>query len=78
MLRVALHSGEKRRVSFVLDMSQAAFHGRDLTLAVEPGDMEIMIGASSQDIRFRAPFRITGSRRRLSLLDVRPTSVEIS
>ncbi|MFI5351872.1 MAG: glycoside hydrolase family 3 N-terminal domain-containing protein [Candidatus Binatales bacterium] len=76
--RVALHSGEKRRVSFVLDMSQAAFHGRDLTLAVEPGDMEIMIGASSQDIRFKAPFRITGSRRRLSLLDVRPTSVEIS
>ena len=65
-------------MSFALDMSQAAFHGRDLTFAVEPGEMEVMLGASSQDIRFRAPFRIAGSRRRLSLLDVRPTSVEIS
>jgi beta-glucosidase len=77
-LRAALRSGEKRRVTFLLDMSQAAFHGRDLTFAVEPGDMEIMIGASSQDIRFTAAFRIIGPRRRISLLDVKPTSVEVS
>ncbi len=76
--RVALRAGEKRRVTFVLDMSQAAFHGRDLTFAVEPGEMEIMVGASSQDIRYTAAFRITGSRRSLRLLDVKPTSIAVS
>ncbi|HVN27755.1 MAG TPA: glycoside hydrolase family 3 N-terminal domain-containing protein [Candidatus Binataceae bacterium] len=76
--RVPLKVGEKRKVTFTLDMSQAAFHGRDLKFAIEPGDMEVMIGASSEDIRFRATFRIVGERRELRLLDVKPTTVEIS
>ncbi len=76
--RLLLRAGEERRVSFALDLSQAAFHGRDLTFAVEPGEMEVMVGASSQDIRFTAPFRIIGSRRPLRLLDVKPTSVEVA
>ena len=75
--RVALRAKEKRRIAFSLDLSQAAFHGRDVSFAVEPGEMEIMVGASSEDIRFRAGFRIVGPRRRLSLLDVKPTAVEI-
>jgi beta-glucosidase len=76
--RVPLCVGEKRRVTFTLDMSQAAFHGHDMKFAVEPGDMEILIGASSEDIRYRADFRIVGTRRELRMLDVKPTSVEIS
>jgi beta-glucosidase len=77
-VRVRLRAGEKRRVTFTLDMSQAAFHGRDMKFAVEPGEMEVMIGASSNDIRYRADFRIIGARRHLRLLDAKPTSVEIS
>jgi beta-glucosidase len=76
--RVSLRVGEKRRVVFTLDMSQAAFHGRDMKFAVEPGEMEIMLGASSEDIRYRADFRIVGARRNLRMLDVKPTRVEIS
>jgi beta-glucosidase len=76
--RVALHVGEKRRVTFSLDMSQAAFHGLDMRFAVEPGEMEIMIGASSEDIRYRADFRIIGARQQLRLLYVKPTGVSIS
>lgn len=76
--RVSLRAGHKRRVCFTLDMSQAAFHGRDMSFAVEPGEMEILIGASSSDIRFNADFRIVGSRRRLRMLDVKPTRAEIS
>jgi hypothetical protein len=49
-----------------------------MRFAIEPGEMEIMIGASSNDIRYRADFRIIGTRRYLRLLDVKPTSVEIS
>ncbi len=76
--RVSVRVGEKRRVTFTLDMSQAAFHGRDLKFVVEPGEMEIMIGASSNDIRYRADFRIIGTRRHLRLLDVQSSSVMIS
>jgi beta-glucosidase len=76
--RVSLRVGEKRRVTFALDMSQAAFHGRDMKFAVEPGEMEIMIGASSEDIRYRADFRIVGTCHLLRMLDVKPTRVEIS
>jgi beta-glucosidase len=76
--RVALRVGEKRRVTFTLDMSQAAFHGGDMKFAVEPGEMEIMIGASSEDIRYRVDFRIVGARLILRMLDVKPTRVEFS
>lgn len=75
--RVELRAGQNRRVTFALDMSQAAFHGRDMKFAVEPGEMEIMIGASSEDIRYRADFRIIGTRRELRLLDVKPTGVRV-
>lgn len=76
--RMTFRVGEKRRVTFTLDMSQAAFHGGDLKFAVEPGEMEIMIGASSEDIRYRAEFRIVGARQHLRMLNVKPTSVTIS
>jgi len=76
--RVPILAGKKRRVVFTLDTSQAAFHGRDMEFSVEPGEMEILVGASSEDIRFRAGFRIVGPRRRLALLDVKPTTVAIS
>ncbi len=76
--RIAIAAGETHRVTFTLDMSQAGFHGRDVIFAVEPGDMEVMVGASSQDIRFRADFSIIGIRRPMPMLDVKPTLVEIS
>ncbi len=76
--RVPLGVGERRRVTFTLDLSQAAFHGSDMRFAVEPGEMAIMIGASSDDIRYRADFTVIGATRHLRLLDVKPTSVEVS
>ena len=76
-MRIPLRVGEKRRATFTLDMSQAAFHGRDLKFAVEPGEMEVMIGTSSDDIRYRADFNIIGARRQLRLLDVTPTTVMV-
>jgi beta-glucosidase len=75
--RLSIGVGERRRVTLSVDMSQAAFHGRDLKFAVEPGEMEVLIGASSEDIRYRADFRIIGARRILRLLDVKPTMVVV-
>jgi beta-glucosidase len=59
--RITLKPGESRTVSFALVPS------RDLTIydeakkayAVDPGRFELQIGASSADIRARAPFTVT-------------------
>jgi len=75
--RVPIRVGETRPITFILDLSQTAFHGRDGRFAIEPGEMEVMLGASSNDIRFRADFRIVGGRRTLTLLEVVPTRVEV-
>lgn len=76
--RLSLEPGERRTVTFHLDMSQLAFHGRDLTFGVEPGNVDIMIGASSADIRLQETIQITGPRNTIRLTDVVPTRVEVN
>jgi len=39
--------------------------------------MEVMIGASSEDIRYRADFRIIGARHHVRMLDVKPTTFKV-
>jgi beta-glucosidase len=73
--RIALEAGEERRVGFVLDLGQLAFYDRDMRFVVEPGEVEIMLGASSEDIRLEAVIDITGEIRSLERRDVRPTRV---
>ena len=55
--RIALAAGEAKRVSFTLSPAQFAIwdsgHWR-----IEPGEIQLMVGASSADIRGRASFRI--------------------
>jgi hypothetical protein len=35
----------------------------DLRRSVEPGEIHVMVGASSEDIRGRGAFRVTGEAR---------------
>ena len=58
--RVCLEPGEKKMVSFVLNASQTAFLDRQMRWKVEKGRIEVQIGASSEDIRLRGSFCITG------------------
>ncbi len=58
--RVHLRPGESRTVSFSLKTAQLAFHNAAMELVVEPGNIDVMIGASSEDIRLMGEFRITG------------------
>ena len=44
---------------------------------VEPGAIEVMIGASSEDVRATGAFDIQGYVRELSTADIVPTSVEV-
>lgn len=59
-VRLHLRPGESREVRFTLDLCQLAFYDRKWRRVVEPGEVEVMIGASSQDIRLTGRFVITG------------------
>lgn len=60
--RVALDINEEKTVNFELDMRQLAFHDLNMEQVVEPGEMEVFIGASSQDIRLHGKFEIVGEK----------------
>ena len=61
--RVALEPGERARVRFRLHADRTAFTGRDLRRIVEPGEIRVMIGASSADIRGLGSVQLTGDVR---------------
>lgn len=57
--RVTLEAGAVADVEFELQASQLAFVDRDLRWRVEAGEVDVMIGASSDDIRLTGAFRIS-------------------
>ncbi|MDM8000768.1 MAG: glycoside hydrolase family 3 N-terminal domain-containing protein [Dehalococcoidia bacterium] len=73
--RISLNAGETRTVSFILKITQLAFYNIDMELVVEPGKIEVMVGSSSEDIRLRGEFEITGSVRKVE--GVRPFTCEV-
>jgi len=56
--RVSLAPGEKTRVRFTLHPEDLMLLDRQLRWTVEPGRFEVLIGASSDDIRLRGSFEI--------------------
>jgi beta-xylosidase len=61
--RVTLAPGETRRVLFELHADRTSFHGRDGTRVVEPGLIEVGIGASSADLRLTGTLLLAGPER---------------
>ncbi|HJW68479.1 MAG TPA: glycoside hydrolase family 3 N-terminal domain-containing protein [Candidatus Binatia bacterium] len=59
--RVALAPGETARVVFELAVRALAFHDVSLRRVVEPGTIEVMVGASSDDVRLMGRFEIAGA-----------------
>ena len=57
--RVALQPGEKSDVEFTLGPEDLSLLNRHLDRVVEPGAFEIMIGASSKDIRLNGRFEVS-------------------
>ena len=56
--RVQLAPGEKKALSFVLHPDDLAILDRNMNWTVEPGEFEILVGASSEDIRLKQGFVI--------------------
>ncbi|WP_460518263.1 glycoside hydrolase family 3 N-terminal domain-containing protein [Humibacter antri] len=60
---VPLEAGSQARVSFEVNADLSAFTGRDYSRIVEPGELELRLGASSGDLRFALPVTLTGPVR---------------
>ena len=57
--RVELDPGQTKRVSFRLEASQLAFLDRQGHWKVEAGEIQVLVGAASDDIRGETAFTIT-------------------
>ncbi|NIM50728.1 MAG: beta-glucosidase [Gemmatimonadales bacterium] len=58
--RVSLAPGESCRVTFNVQASQLCFYDREMRLVVEPGNVDVMVGSSSDDHRLVGEFVLTG------------------
>lgn len=61
--RISLNPGESKKVTFSMSSDMLAFTGKDYKKVIEPGEIEVMIGASSEDIRLESSFILTGEAR---------------
>ena len=75
--RIPLAPRESRSIVFDLDLSQLAFYDRNMQLVVEPGDVDILVGASSEDIRASDRVEITGTPRMLRRDEITSTRVTV-
>jgi beta-glucosidase len=61
--RVHLKAGQSKRVEFTIGPDDLSFYDRDMVRVIEPGTFDILIGASSADIRQRATLEIGAGPR---------------
>ena len=59
--RVSLEPGQSAQVQFNLPVNQLAFLDSQMRWIVEPGEIRVMIGSSSADLRLRGVFNIAGA-----------------
>lgn len=56
--KVRLEPGESRRLTFTVDREKLSFYNAQLQWGAEPGDFDLMVGASSADIRLKTTFEL--------------------
>ncbi len=57
-VKIRLKAGESRTARFIIDKEKLSFYNQQLQWATEPGDFDLMIGASSRDIRLKDSFKL--------------------
>ncbi|OLT39997.1 glycosyl hydrolase [Saccharomonospora sp. CUA-673] len=60
---VPLEPGQSRRVTFQLHADRTAYTGRSGERIVEPGEIHLMVGGSSADVRLQRTVHLTGETR---------------
>jgi beta-glucosidase len=64
--RVSLNPGEKKTITFRLNVNQLGFYDRKMQYVVQPGQIDVMVGTSSRDIHCTSSFEITGETTDIS------------
>jgi beta-glucosidase len=76
-VRLSLQPGEKRKVTFTLTPDQLAIWHAGRWL-IEPGEIRVMVGSSSEDIRAKASFTISGRGAGRHPAAAIPTKIEVA
>ena len=76
-VRTHFAAGERKRIRFHLDLSQLGYYDEEMRFVVEPGFVQLEVGASSEDVRSRARFEIRGDLRELPTAEIVATRVEV-
>lgn len=56
--KIKLNAGESKTIEFTIDKEKLSFYNSKLEWIAEPGDFEVMIGASSADIKLKSDFEL--------------------
>ena len=56
--KIKLNAGKSQAVKFIIDKEKLSFYNQQLQWVAEPGDFELMIGASSRNIRLKESFEL--------------------
>lgn len=56
--KIKLNIGESKMVKFIIDKEKLSFYNQQLDWLAEPGEFELMIGASSDDIKLKEVFEL--------------------
>lgn len=56
--KINLKAGESRTIKFIINKEKLSYFTQQLQWVAEPGDFELMIGASSKDIRLKDNFEL--------------------
>ncbi|MBY0480996.1 MAG: glycoside hydrolase family 3 C-terminal domain-containing protein [Chitinophagaceae bacterium] len=56
--KIALNAGESKTIKFLINKQKLSFYNQQLQWVAEPGDFDLMIGASSRDIRLKDSFEL--------------------
>jgi beta-glucosidase len=73
--KIFLKAGEEKEVQIQLDSRAFAFYNTEIgDWMVESGDFDILVGASSRDIRLKDTVRVESSRINVPLADLRKTA----
>lgn len=76
--RITLEPGQKKTITFVLSILQLGFYNKDMKFVVEPGNIKVMLGNSSENIISTGEFEITGTVTEISKKKKYFTSVRLN
>ena len=74
--RLHLQPGQTQRLTFQLPVAHFGFYDRNMRFVVEPGELRVMLGSTSDDIRLEKSLSLIGETSEVS--QVYSTYVEVT